>query len=225
MIQQHSIVEQRMRGANAPVHLAGSLVGHKGHICAFFSSADDEYRTLLPFIKDGLDSGEAAFHTVDPARAADHVNRHRAAGIDVESYRQNGQLELHTWNEVHLMGGKFDPEATSDVFGRARSKAIERGFARTRFVSHMAWSAQRLSDVELLMYEAQANHECRDGLVSVCVYDLALFRADLVIDVMRTHSLVLVSGTLYENPFYVSPDELLRELRDRPQGRSLSAAP
>jgi MEDS: MEthanogen/methylotroph, DcmR Sensory domain len=222
---QYSNVEQRMRGASAPVHLAGSLVGQKGHICAFFSSADEEYRTLLPFVKDGLEGGEAAFHTIDPARANDHAARHREAGIDVDAYCRNGQMELKTWDEVHLLGGKFDPEATSQIFGRARAQAIELGFARTRFVSHMAWSAQRLSDVELLMYEAQANHECRDGLVSVCVYDLALFRADLVIDVMRTHSLVLVAGTLYENPFYVSPDELLRELRDRAQGRSFAPPP
>ena len=222
---QYSQVEAQMRGVSAPVHIGGSLVGQKGHICAFFSSADEEYRTLLPFIKDGLEGGEAAFHTVDPARAKDHVARHQAAGIDVDGYRRNRQFELKTWDEVHLLGGKFDPEATSAVFGRARAEAIELGFARTRFVSHMAWSAQRLSDVELLMYEAQANHECRDGLVSVCVYDLAVFRADLVIDVMRTHSLVLVGGTLYENPFYVSPDELLRELRDRPQGRSIAPPP
>jgi hypothetical protein len=222
---QSAVVEERMRAVNAPVHLAGSLVGHKAHICAFFSSVDEEYRTLLPFIKDGLEAGEAAFHTIDPARADDHSSRHREAGIDIEAYRGTGQLELKTWNEVHLLGGKFDPEATSNVFGRARSEAIERGFPRIRFVSHMAWSAQRLSDVELLMYEAQANYECRDGLVSICVYDLARFRADLVIDVLRTHSLVLVSGTLYENPFYVSPDELLRELRNRPQGRSVAPAP
>ena len=218
-------VEQQVRSAGLPVYLGGSLVGQKGHICAFFSSADEEYRTLLPFIKEGLEAGEAGFHTIDPARAADHVNRQNAAGIDVEAYRRKGQLELRTWNDVHLRGGKFDAEATSGIFGRARAEAIDLGFSRTRFVSHMAWSAERLSDVELLMYEAQANHEVRDGLVSVCVYDLALFRADLVIDVMRTHSLVLVSGTLYENPFYVSPDELLRELRDRPQARSFAPSP
>jgi hypothetical protein len=52
-----SIRQQRAQGASAPVHLGGSLVGEKGHICAFFSSPDDEYRTLLPFIKDGLDEG------------------------------------------------------------------------------------------------------------------------------------------------------------------------
>ncbi|HEX4338291.1 MAG TPA: MEDS domain-containing protein [Polyangiaceae bacterium] len=206
------------------MHLGGSVVGEKGHICAFFSSVDDEYRTLLPFIKDGLDEGEAAFHTIDPARANDHVSRHLAAGIDVDSYRRKGQLELRSWNEVHLLGGKFEPEATSAVFASARLGAIERGFSRTRFVSHMGWSAKRLDDVELLEYEAQANYECREGLLSVCIYDLALFRADLIIDVMRTHPLVLVTGTLYENPYYVSPDELLRELRDRPLGRRFTLA-
>ena len=221
----HSILEQRIQGAPAPVHLGGSLVGEKGHICAFFSSADDEYRTLLPFIKDGLDEREAAFHTVDPARVNDHVNRHLAAGIDVDTYRREGQLELKSWNEVHLLGGKFDAKATAAVFASARRGALERGFSRTRFVSHMGWSAQRLSDIDLLMYEAQANYESGDGLFSVCVYDLALFRADLIIDVMRTHPLVVVSGTLYENPFYVSPDELLRELRDRPLARSFKLAP
>ena len=221
----YAIVEQRMRRAHAQVSLGGSLVPEKGHICAFFSSADEEYRTLLPFIKDGLDNGESAFHTVDPARANDHVNRQLAAGIDVDAYRRKGQLKLKSWDEVHLVGGKFDPEATSAIFAGARRSAIERGFSRTRFISHMAWSAARLSDVELLEYEAQANHEVRDGLLSVCIYDLAQFRADLVIDVMRTHSLVLVGDTLYENPFYVSPDEFLLELRDRPRIKSSSPSP
>jgi hypothetical protein len=211
----YPLTEARKRGAITPASLGGALVPEKGHICAFFSSADDEYRTLLPFIRDGLEAGESAFHTVDPTRANDHVNRHLAAGIDVDSYRRKGQLKLKSWDEVHLLGGKFDAEATSTIFGNARQSAIDRGFKRTRFISHMGWSATRLSDVELLEYEAQANHECRDGLLSICVYDLSLFRADLVIDVMRTHAHVLVGGTLYDNPFYVSPNEFLLELRDR----------
>jgi hypothetical protein len=220
-----SIVEQRMRGAGTPVQLGGSLIGEHTHVCAFFSSADDEYRNLLPFIKAGLEEGEAAFHTVDPACANEHVNRHIAAGIDVDAYCRTGQLEVKGWNEVHLLGGKFEAKATSALFVTARKEALERGFSRTRFVSHMGWSAQRLSDVELLEYEARANYASRDGVLSICVYDLALFRADLVVDVMRTHPLVLVSGTLYENPFYVSPEELLRELRERARGRIVTPEP
>jgi hypothetical protein len=41
------------------------------------------------------------------------------------------------------------------------------------------------------------------------------FRADLVVDVMRTHPLVLIGGILQENPFFVPPDKFLAELRER----------
>lgn len=38
---------------------------------------------------------------------------------------------------------------------------------------------------------------------------------NIIIDVMRTHLLIIVGGILQENPFYVPPDEFVRELRER----------
>jgi len=32
---------------------------------------------------------------------------------------------------------------------------------------------------------------------------------------MRTHPMIIISGILQENPFFVPPDEFLQELRDR----------
>jgi hypothetical protein len=37
------------------------------HVCAFFHSDDEGYRVLLPFIKDGFERGEKAFHLVHAA--------------------------------------------------------------------------------------------------------------------------------------------------------------
>ena len=34
-------------------------------------------------------------------------------------------------------------------------------------------------------------------------------------DIMRTHPMVIIGGILQENPFFVPPDEMLRELRER----------
>ena len=34
-------------------------------------------------------------------------------------------------------------------------------------------------------------------------------------DIMRTHPAVIIGGILQENPFYVPPDEMLKELRDQ----------
>lgn len=37
-------------------------------------------------------------------------------------------------------------------------------------------------------------------------------------DIMRTHPMVIIGGILQENPFFVPPDEMLRELRKRDSG-------
>jgi hypothetical protein len=34
-------------------------------------------------------------------------------------------------------------------------------------------------------------------------------------DIMRTHPMVVIGGILQENPFFVPPDQFLRELRER----------
>jgi hypothetical protein len=44
-----------LRQSNRPIRLGGSESEPPRHICAFFNSHDDEYRVLLPFIKDGLE--------------------------------------------------------------------------------------------------------------------------------------------------------------------------
>ena len=38
-------------------------------------------------------------------------------------------------------------------------------------------------------------------------------------DILRTHPMVIVGGLLQSNPFFVPPDEFLRELRQRPAHR------
>jgi len=34
-------------------------------------------------------------------------------------------------------------------------------------------------------------------------------------DIMRTHPMVIIGGILQENPFFVPPADMLRELRER----------
>ncbi len=83
--------------SSRPIQLGGSVLGPPRHICAFFNSRDDEYRMLLPFIKDGLECGEKAVHTVDRQRRDEHIQRFASAGIDFAAARDGGQLELRTW--------------------------------------------------------------------------------------------------------------------------------
>jgi hypothetical protein len=47
-----------MKTAAPPIHLAGSRLSEPRHVCAFFHRADEEYRVLLPFIKEGFECGD-----------------------------------------------------------------------------------------------------------------------------------------------------------------------
>jgi hypothetical protein len=49
----------------------------------------------------------------------------------------------------------------------------------------------------------------------ICAYDLSKFGAGTVMYALRTHPVVIIGGVLQENPFYVDPDQLLRELREQ----------
>lgn len=49
----------------------------------------------------------------------------------------------------------------------------------------------------------------------ICTCDLSKHSAPFIIDIMRTHPIIIIGGILQENPFYVQPEEFVRKLRAR----------
>jgi MEDS: MEthanogen/methylotroph, DcmR Sensory domain len=200
-----------------PMWLAHSVLSASRHVCAFFHSHEEEYRVLLPFIQEGFACGEKAFHIVDPARRDAHLQRLAAVGIDTAAAQQRGQFELCTWTEAHLRDGSFDQDRMRALIEEVVKGARQQGFPRTRFVTHMEWALEaRVGVATLLEYDARVNYGRRrnHGPV-ICTYDLAKFGGGIVVDIMRTHPMLIIGGILHENPFFVPPDEFLQELRTR----------
>ena len=84
------------------VRLAGAILEQESHVCTFFPNLDEQYRVLLPFVKEGLAQGERAFHVIDPGRRTEHVQRLEAAGIEVAAAERRGQIEVRGWEEEFL---------------------------------------------------------------------------------------------------------------------------
>ena len=210
----------------APIRLAGSQLRDVRHVCALFDGDDAEYRVLLPFIKDGLECGEKAIHVINPTQQQDHLNRLASAGIDPAAAQQSGQLELRTNTDFYLQDGYFDQDRMLDVFEQfARSRA-KGSFPLSRICCRMDWVVEDPARVDqVIEYEARVNDVWRNhGDVVICTYHLGQFGAAAVIDILRTHPMVIVGGILHENPFFVPPEEFLREFRQRRIDRSTSSA-
>jgi hypothetical protein len=199
------------------VHVAGATLGVHRHICAFFSSREEEYDVLLPFIAEGLERGEKVVQIMDPYRIDDHCCRMHDAGIDAESLSETEQLELRTWYEGHIAGGKFVQEEMLDLVPELLASPKGSGKPISRVIGQMEWSLLDVPGVDdLVEYESRLNYilsEYDDPVV--CVYDVTKYNAAFILDVLRTHPMVIIGSTLQENPFYVAPDVFLEEMKSR----------
>jgi MEDS: MEthanogen/methylotroph, DcmR Sensory domain len=214
-----------MEARSQSLEIAGSTLGRHRHICAFFNGMEEQHRVLRSFFTDGFDQGDKAFHLVDPERRQEHLGRLAGAGIEVQEAMDTGQLEVRPWEDGPLHGGRFDQDTWLAAFERVLQSGPAAGYAQTRFLAHMEWALVDLPGVEdLIEFETHVNHVVpKYDDVVICAYDLSRFGANVVMDALRTHPVVIIGGLLQENPFFVPPDQFLLELRERRRSARQSA--
>ncbi|MDB5856512.1 MAG: hypothetical protein JWQ76_201 [Ramlibacter sp.] len=202
-------------GCPVPVEIAGTALGKYRHICAFFRNAEEEYRVMLPFIKDGLARGDRSCHILEPEQRAEHLRQLASAGIDVAGEERRGQLEVLSVHDMYLRDGHFDVARMLNAIQQQLSPRDE--IAISRIAGHAEWAGEDWPGVEdFLEYEARLNDvvpESRDTVV--CLYDMSKTSAALIADVLRTHPMIILGGMVHENPFYVPVEQFLAELRQR----------
>ena len=52
----------------------------------------------------------------------------------------------------------------------------------------------------------------------ICTYDANLLNGSIAVDILRTHPVAIIGGLLYENPFFVPPQQILRQVLQRSGG-------
>jgi len=147
------------------VRLAGVPLGKARHICALFHDRDEWFDVLLPFVREGLQVSDKAVHIIDGRRRAEHLERLKQGGIDVEEAERKGQLEVtgwlevKGWDEAHLRGGRFDQHAMLAFLEDALKKGKAQGYRLTRLIAEMEWALEDLPGVgDLLEYETRLNY-------------------------------------------------------------------
>src|SRR5439155_18107774 len=124
------------------------------------------------------------------------------AGIDVAEAERNGQLEFCCWDDAAFEVGKFVEFRRLVFLSEVLAEGKAQGFPLTRLMANMEWALENRPGLEdFLEFETRVNYltpKYHDVLC--CTYDLARFGADVIMDVLRTHPVVIIGGILQENP-------------------------
>ena len=120
---------------------------------------------------------------------------------------------------MYLRDGSFDEDGALKLIEGILTGARQQGYPRTRLIGEMDWALEkRVHLADVMRLEARFN-----SLLSkyddpvICVYDLSRFSGAAVLYAMRTHPIAIVGGILQQNPFYVPPEQIMDELRERAQ--------
>src|SRR3984957_16211695 len=207
-----------------PIHLAGANLGKHRHVCALFHTQDQEDKVIVPFLKEGIDRGEKAFCVVDHKMRMHLLQKLSLAGIEATLAEKRGQLEVRQWDRTVVRDGRFDQDTVLALIQTVLSRGRKRGFELTRFVGRMEWALEYGVGInELVEFETRVNHispRFQDPLI--CVYNLAKcdISAGAVLDILRTHPLVIIGDLVAENPFFVPPEIFLQELSEHCRSKS-----
>jgi hypothetical protein len=192
--------------ANVGIGQSGISVDPFDHICVFYRGRAERQKFLVPFLTQGVADGD---HCVCVVEAADRDWLIPALEVGHRSHAPS--LEILDWDATYLRTGAFSPEDMQQFWS---SELLASGTPRdpglVRCACDMSWVLKEVPCIaDLTAYESRIN-SLRPGYryVAACLYDIGRFGGETLVQMLKTHPKVLMSGTLFENPYYLQPEEL-----------------
>ncbi|MFO8033608.1 MAG: MEDS domain-containing protein [Candidatus Bipolaricaulota bacterium] len=153
-------------------------------------------------------------------RGVDAHTAHQVHGYlpdaEVKDAERRGQLVFLTRDESYPSEGEFDPERMIALLRQETERAREEGYAALRVTGEMSWALRGLPGSErLIEYEVMLNQFLPgSACIGLCQYDRRRFSPEVLLDVLRTHPIAVIGTEVYDNVYYVPPEELLGEERE-----------
>lgn len=195
--------------ATVDLGISGLEVRIGDHICAFYRGAERD-DMLVSFLAAGLRTGDKCICVLDAARPESLV-----AQLDdprVQERLERRQLEFVDFAEAHRASGRFVPERMVEFWEHNVQSALGGGGYRFfRAAGEMTWALRDMPGLDqLATFESEVNRLMpRYPQVYLCVYDIERFSGEQVLDVLKTHPKVVLGAMVFDNPYYVEPDEFL----------------
>lgn len=190
----------------------GSLlkVGYGSHLCLIYENQEEQFATVIPFIKLGLERNEKCVYIADENTIETVTKAMKLAYFDLfTSSLTKGNLLMLTKTNSYLKDGYFSPEKMIRFLKKSTDEAIASGYKGLQVTGEMTWMlAGDPGSEKLIEYEAKLNNFLPGSRAcAMCQYNLKSFSDELMFDVFRTHPFVIYKSKIIKNPLYLTPAE------------------
>jgi signal transduction histidine kinase len=186
-------------------------LGPHDHFCSIYENPEEHYAVAIPFMRMGLDRGEKCIYIADDGTLGDVREAMESTGINVDGATESNALVLATKEQAYLKRGSFDPDWMFSFWKEATDSAMSEGFSALRVTGETEWVVRGGRGLERWMeYESRLTHALSENNCSaLCQYNRHCFPPQVILDVIRTHPVVIYRGTICRNLYYVPAEEFL----------------
>ena len=186
-------------------------IGPGDHLCLIYETREEEFAVVIPFVRIGLERGEKCIYIADDNTTGAVLDAMRSHGIDVDSALRARALIVTNKQKAYLKQGYFQPDSMICFLTEATDAAKAAGFSALRVTGEMTWAlGDNLGVERLIEYEAKLN--CffpESDCLAICQYNRRRFSPETILDVIRTHPIVIRDDRVCKNFYYVPADEFL----------------
>lgn len=185
-----------------------------GHIAHFYETREEWLSLLIPWLCDGLRSGEKCIYVMNAARDwMEARERLSDDGVDIRQALETGRLEIRE--------GCRDPRELTPAM-EASLAAVPGSYPAVRCGGDMVWARERVASSGTLMHFEMGINVHRGRPISfLCQYDLTCFPGYVIMDALRTHPLSIIDGAMHHTPYHQSMDAFLKALPAREAARDV----
>ena len=186
------------------------------HLCSFHADEEQRKEHLVPFIQAGREHKHKLLliADIDPSEIEPESAYKEIA--EVETNPQGLAMRHIVSREGFTRNGRFDPETMLELLRSESEQARRDGYDTLRVACDMSLVLADIQGSEP-MFKHEADLEqflTGSGIICLCQYDRRSFSSRILLDMLRTHPLVLLDSQIYENPYSLPPDKLLAEYSD-----------
>jgi hypothetical protein len=183
------------------------------HMCYIYNDEIQRKKVISQFLESGLLGGEKASYFMDVI-TLDEMNEYLSSlGLDKLLREHQDRFSVVMTKDTYYPSGTFVPD---EMLGRLKAfyaQSLQEGYAGARVSGEMSWAAKDVPGrSSLIEYEARVNDVLLTHPVNaICQYDANLFDGSLLFDVLSVHPMMVVHGQIVKNPYFIKPEEFLKE--------------
>ncbi len=162
------------------------------HFCQLYETTEDLLETMVPFFAAGLSSNERCIW-VNPKSLSKVEAKEglRQALPDIDERLARGSMQLLENLEWYTIGGTFDADRVMRGWAEQLDRALALGYSGVRGIGDVAWLTSEGWDA-FSSYEAELDDWMSGApIIVLCTYPLEGLPAAAILDMARTHELIV----------------------------------